>query len=122
MEKLTIKQASERFGLSRARLYQLLDKGAVAGFRSNKLGKAGGTWIHAGDLAKHLETTKGNAIRPNVYGDDIYISVAEACKISGYSQAQMYRFAKQKTLLSKKEQRNGILINKIDLLNYLKNK
>ncbi|MEN8216686.1 MAG: hypothetical protein ABFS56_09995 [Pseudomonadota bacterium] len=36
MEKLSIREASERFGLSRARLYQLLEKGAIVGDTGKK--------------------------------------------------------------------------------------
>jgi hypothetical protein len=47
MEKLSIREASQTFGISRARLYQLLDKGIVAGHRSKKKGRGGGSWVNA---------------------------------------------------------------------------
>ncbi|MEN8220320.1 MAG: hypothetical protein ABFS56_29015 [Pseudomonadota bacterium] len=56
MTRLTIREASEKFGLSRARLYKLLENGIVAGFRSLKRGKKADSWIDAESLARHIET------------------------------------------------------------------
>ncbi len=62
MEKLSIRQASEKFGISRARLYQLLDKGAIAGHRSMQpmqRGRGARSWVDSNSLQQHSKIKSG---------------------------------------------------------------
>jgi len=51
MEKLSIREASEKFGISRARLYQLLDKGAIVGHQSAMRGRSAKSWVDGNSLS-----------------------------------------------------------------------
>ncbi|TGO02283.1 hypothetical protein PN36_27515 [Candidatus Thiomargarita nelsonii] len=130
MEKLSIKEASERFGLSRARLYQLLDKEAIVGHKSTMRGRGAGSWINSNSLSAHIENRlekqrqggrqggrhKGG--RPPTKADGMYVPITEACNVSGYSAVHIYRLLKQGSIASKK---NGtVLIYLPDLLKYKK--
>ncbi|KHD05734.1 hypothetical protein PN36_19550 [Candidatus Thiomargarita nelsonii] len=57
-------EASERFGLSRARLYKLLNQGALVGHISPK--KDGQFWIYPDSLQDYSNGNKGLAGRPQV--------------------------------------------------------
>jgi len=97
MEKLSIREASERFGLSRARLYKLLGDGIITGELSKKRGKGGCSWVDTNSLKVHINARdiklrhgkgggkKGCSGRTKITGDGIYIPVVEAAKKSGYS-------------------------------------
>jgi hypothetical protein len=60
MEKLSIREASQTFGISRARLYQLLDKGIVAGHRSKKKGRGGDRGSMPLSLSRRKEGSRTN--------------------------------------------------------------
>ncbi|MEN8217776.1 MAG: hypothetical protein ABFS56_15690 [Pseudomonadota bacterium] len=116
MEKLSIREASQTFGISRARLYQLLDKGVVAGYRSKKKGRGGGSWVHLNSLHEHF-TNKTDG-RPPVESDkENYISVRMACEMTGYTNPRIYQLIKQGTIASRKG-KGGVLVYYPDLLNY----
>jgi len=93
MEKLSIREASERFGLSRARLYQLLDKGAITGHRSAMRGRSAKSWVDAISLQSHIENRHENLRHgkggPKILADGAYIPVCEAVKKSGYSRTHL---------------------------------
>ena len=70
MEKLSVSQASKQFGISRARLYKLLDKGAVTGYKGYKTG----SWINIDSLQSHINTrnSRHGQGRPRVEIDGDY--------------------------------------------------
>ncbi|MEN8220333.1 MAG: hypothetical protein ABFS56_29090 [Pseudomonadota bacterium] len=119
--RLTIREASEKFGLSRARLYDLLARNLIAGFRSMERGRnATRSWIDAGSLEKHIETReKRQKTAPMIVGDDIYVPVREAVQKTGYSQAHIYYLARKGSISVKRpKKRNGLLIFLKDLENF----
>jgi predicted DNA-binding transcriptional regulator AlpA len=121
MTRLTIREASEKFGLSRARLYKLLAQNSVAGFRSLKQGKnATPSWIDADSLARHVETRREKQRRgPMIMGDDMYVPVRVAVQKTGYSRSYIYRLAQQGSIAVKRsEKRTGLLIYLNDLENF----
>ncbi len=124
MEKLSIKQASERFNLSKARLYQLLDKGAVIGERAQRRGRGAGSWVDAVSLKSHIENRHENMRhgkgtgRPKITGVSNYVPVTEASKKVGYSSRHIDRLARIGKVASKQAERGGRLIDINDLLNY----
>ncbi len=102
MEKLSIKQASEQFGLSRARLYQLLDKGAVAGYRTSKKEKGGTSWIDSRSLNDHLknkDNKKGGRPKTEGFGD--YLPVKLAAEKIGYSTQHINRLIRLGSIIAK---------------------
>ncbi|KHD06636.1 hypothetical protein PN36_26585 [Candidatus Thiomargarita nelsonii] len=125
MEKLSIREASERFGLSKARLYKLLGDGIITGELSQKRGKGGHSWVNISSLQNHLNTRvakqrhgKGGL---KIKGDTIYIPVSEAAKRIGYTVQHIHSLAKRGSIASKKTKDNkGRLIHYEDLLQYKK--
>ncbi|MEN8221285.1 MAG: hypothetical protein ABFS56_34035 [Pseudomonadota bacterium] len=116
MEKLSIREASERFGLSRARLYQLLDKGAIAGHRSKK----GKTWLDSDSLYIHIENREkkqlvGRPITNIIDGD--FLPVSLAAKRTGYTPQHINLLARQGSIAAKKL--NGVrVVSYEDLLRH----
>ena len=120
MEKLSIKQASERFGLSRARLYQLLDKGAVVGHLSNKKGK-GESWIDSVALRQHIETRNERYAKggPKAEAEGFYLPTRIAAEKSGYTTQHINLLIRQGSIASKKKGRFN-LVHYPSLLRYKK--
>ncbi|KHD09198.1 hypothetical protein PN36_12345 [Candidatus Thiomargarita nelsonii] len=114
MEKLSIREASERFGLSRARLYKLLNQGALVGHISPK--KDGKSWIYPYSLQDYYNGNKGLPGRPQVESEGGYVSVREACQKTGYTDARIYQLIKQGNVASKKGKKGGVLVFISDLL------
>ncbi len=126
MEKLTIKQASERFGLSAARIYKLLGDGKIIGKRAGKRGRGGGSWVDADSLSEHIECRhenlghgKGGLKIPD---EGHYISAHEAAKKTGYHPNYIRTLANRGSIGAKKSS-NGDwkLIDYRDLLHYKNN-
>ncbi len=111
MEKLTIKQASERFGLSKARLYQLLDKGAVAGHRSEKKGRGAGSWIDGVALKQHIQTRdeRVGLGGPKAVAEGNYLPTGEAAKKIGVSIPYIHKLIKRGSVASKKSGRFNLV-------------
>jgi transposase len=95
MEKLTIREASERFGLSRARLYQLLDKGIIAGHRSDKKGRGAESWIDAVTLKQHLK------IRDILYSWVSCLLIIQTLRLVSLSVAQIANALRQSEMHDK---------------------
>ncbi len=126
MEKLSIKQASERFGLSRARLYQLLESGTVVGERSQKKGRNASSWIDAESLDEHIKYRYRNHGHkkggPKIIAQGNYIPVSEAAKKTGYTQRHIHFLVVQGSIGSREPpQGRGRLVHYDDLLNYKNN-
>ncbi len=121
MEKLSIGQASERFGLSRARLYQLLEKGAVVGHRSNKKGRGAGSWVDGITLSQHINTRdeRWGQGRPKAEADGNYIPIRLAAEKTNYSITHLTRLVKQGSIASIKKGGDN-LIHYPSLLGYIK--
>jgi len=67
MERLSIREASERFGLSRARLYQLLGNGIIDGALSEKRGRGACSWVDIASLQAHINMRKITISSTNIY-------------------------------------------------------
>jgi len=120
MEKLSIREASERFGLSRARIYKMLNDGIVNGHQSGT--NAGGSWVNLASLQMHIEERgeKWERGRPRILAEENeYISVRDAAQKSGYSTQHIYLLIKQGSIASRRGKK-GILIHYPDLLRYKK--
>jgi predicted DNA-binding transcriptional regulator AlpA len=118
MEKLTIREASERFGLSRARLFKLLDKGIVAGHLSKQRGGAGDSWINAESLKYHFDNRDKKVGRPRLKSDDNnYIPVKTAAQKLKYTASHIYHLIKQGSVTSK-IRGGGIFVSYPELLIY----
>jgi len=125
MEKLSIREASERFGLSRARLYQLLDKGAIVGHKSTMRGRSAGSWINSNSLSAHIENRfekrgRGGG-RPLVEQEGDYLPARVAAHKTGYTRQYINQLVRQGVVVAKK---NGgsTLIYYSSLLNYINKK
>jgi len=119
MEKLSIQQASEQFNISRARLYQLLEKGAVVGHKSTEKGRRAGSWVHLESLREHIENRnnkKGGRNKVEGYGN--YLPVRIAAEKTGYSIRQINHLAKQGRILAKKMGDVNLILYST-LLNYM---
>jgi predicted DNA-binding transcriptional regulator AlpA len=122
MEKLSIREASQTFGISRARLYQLLDKGVIVGHLSGS--HAGGSWVSLASMRTHIETRneKWGQGRPKVLPDgEKYLPVREAAKKTGYSTRHVYLLISQGAVASKYGD-TGKLVYYPDLLAYKNNR
>ncbi len=118
MEKLTIKQASERFGLSRARLYKLLENGQVAGYRSPTRGKGGkSSWIDGRSLCEHVENKKDG--RPLAMPNGDYIPIRMAAQKINLSIRYIHTLVNRGSVEAKKENGSS-LVHYPNLLRYIK--
>ncbi|MEN8219610.1 MAG: hypothetical protein ABFS56_25315 [Pseudomonadota bacterium] len=121
MTKLSIREASEKFGLSRTRLYKLLDKGKIEGVRSFKRGRNASSWVDADSLEKHIsmraENQKHGKGGPRIISEDErYVSVRLAAEKVGYTIQYVYRLAKRGSVGSKRPiGKLGWLIDLADL-------
>jgi len=130
MERLSIREASERFGLSRARLYQLLGDGIIDGELSEKRGRGACSWVDIASLQAHINMRDekqrhgkgGGSGRPKIIGNGIYMPVVEAAKKSGYSSRHIDLLARQGSIASKQAKKGGRLVDYNDLINYRDNK
>ncbi len=128
--RLSIKEASEKFQLSPARIYKLLADGKIKGERAGKRGRGGGSWVDAGSLSEHIECRhenlkhgKGGLKIPN---EGHYMPVSEAAKKAGYTVNYIHRLTRQGSIGTRKSL-NGDwrLVDYRDLLrhkNFLKKK
>jgi predicted DNA-binding transcriptional regulator AlpA len=123
MKKLSIREASEKFGLSRARLYDLLARNCIAGFRSLKRGRnANPSWVDVDSLEQHIKTRwERQRTAPMVMGNDIYVSVRVAAQKTGYSRKHIYRLVRRGSISAKRpDKRTGLLVYLNDLKNFRK--
>ncbi|MEN8216821.1 MAG: hypothetical protein ABFS56_10695 [Pseudomonadota bacterium] len=120
MEKLSIGEASERFGLSRARLYQLLDKGAIAGHRSEKKGRGAGSWIDGITLEQHIKTRDARDHQgcPKTKPEGDYLPTRVAAKKTGYTAQHINQLIRQGSVAAKKKGRVN-LVYYPNLLRYI---
>ncbi|TGO01935.1 hypothetical protein PN36_34090 [Candidatus Thiomargarita nelsonii] len=111
MEKLSICEAYERFGLSRARLYQLVDKGIVAGHRSDKKGRGAESWIDGVTLKQHLKIRDKKARMGGVCAkpDGDYLPTRIAAEKTGYTARHINLLIKQGSVASKKKGRFNLV-------------
>ena len=116
MEKLTIKEASQQFGLSRTRVYQLLREKKLQGYLSDN--HAGGSWVNLTSLKIHLGMRDKKWGRPKVLTDNNeYMSVKDASQKTGYSTQHIYLLIK-KGSIGTKQGVHGQLILYSDLLRH----
>ncbi len=123
MERLSIRQASEQFGLSRARIYKLLGDGVVMGELSQKRGKGGHSWVNISSLQNHLNTRKAKQGHGRgglkIKGDDIYMSVSDAAEKIGYTDRHIRSLITKGSIASKKAKNGkGYLVHYDDLVRY----
>jgi predicted DNA-binding transcriptional regulator AlpA len=120
MTRLTIREASEKFGLSRARLYKLLAMQRIVGFRSSKQGGNAESWVNASSLEKYLcRPGKKKNGAPMIMGDGDYVPVRIAVEKTNYSRTHIYRLARQGSINAKRpNQGYGLLISLNDLKKY----
>ena len=116
MEKLSIGQASEQFNISRARLYQLLEKGAVVGYRSEKKGRGAGSWIDRQSLCTHIHENPHGG--PKIMPEGDYLPIRIAAKNIKYTVRHINRLVKAGSVASKKVI-GGYLVHYPSLLKYL---
>ena len=126
MEKLTIKQASERFGLSAARIYKLLGDGKIVGERSQKRGRGAGSWVDADSLTEHIKCRHENQGHGKggikIAKEGHYMPVSQAAKNSGYTIRYLHRLAERGSIGTRKSTDSGRrLIDYNDLLRHKNN-
>ncbi len=124
MEKLSISQASKQFGISRARLYQLLEKGTIMGYRSMQRGRGAGSWVDSNSLNNHIETREEKAKnskspgRPKAMAEGDYLPVRLAAYKISYTTQYINRLIKRGSVDAKKSK--GVsLVFYPSLLKYL---
>ena len=116
MEKLTIKEASQQFGLSRTRVYQLLREKKLQGYLSDN--HAGGSWVNLTSIKIHVGMRDKKWGRPKVLTDNNeYVSVKEASQKTGYSTQHIYLLIKRGSI-GTKQGVHGQLIHYSDLLRH----
>lgn len=123
MRKLSIRAASQYFGLSRARIYQLLSMGKIAGYRSSQKGCNASSWVDASSLSDYLKTKPQRAKKrspgPKLVRDGNYIAVREAAQKTGYCVAQIYNLARRGSIAARKpDSGRGWLVHLSDLKNF----
>jgi len=118
MEKLSIGQASEQFNISRARLYQLLDKGIVTGYRSEKKGRNADSWIDGRSLCVHINEAKHG--RPKIMAEGNYLPTRLAAKKTGYTTQYINQLIRHGNVVSKKN-KHANLVYYPSLLKYINN-
>ena len=94
----------------------MLDKGAIAGHRSMQRGRGARSWVDSNSLQQHSKIKSG---RPPAKADGLYAPITQACNVSGYSAAHIYRLLEQGTISSKKS--SAVLVYLPDLLKYKEN-
>jgi predicted DNA-binding transcriptional regulator AlpA len=117
MKKLNIREASQQFNLSRARLYKLLEMGKIVGHRSEKRGRGAESWVDSNSIEKHLNLSSQNQKqgRPKIAGDGNYVPVREAAKKTGYCTPHIYTLANRGSVGTKKTANGNWLIHLKDL-------
>jgi predicted DNA-binding transcriptional regulator AlpA len=124
MTRLTIREASKKFGLSRARLYDLLARNCIAGFRSMERGRKAKSWVDADSLASHIENrAEKQRLGSMIFGNDKYVPVRIAAEKTGYSTGYIYSLARQGSIGIKRlrpGKRSGLLIYLKDLEGFKK--
>ena len=129
MENVSVRDASEIFGLSKARIYKLLGDGIIKGELSQKRGRGSSSWVDVKSLQEHINIRdekarrggrgkKGVSGRHKITGNDIYIPVAEAAQKSGYSPRHIDFLAREGRVASKQAIKGGRLVDYRDLMNY----
>ena len=121
MEKLSISQASKQFGISRARLYKLLDKGAIVGYKSMQKGRGAGSWIDSNSLIHRLNTVDKKGGRSRVEAKGEYLPPREAAKKVGYT-IQNVNLLVRNGYIEAKQTKFGRLVFLPSLLKYKENK
>ena len=121
MEKLTIIQASKQFGISRVRLYKLLEGQIIVGHHSKQRGRSSGSWVDADSLKLHIEQRREklrqSTGRPKAVEDGEYLPVRVAAERIGYTEQNIYHLIKSGHLESKNI-RGNFLIHYPSLLEY----
>ncbi|MEN8215139.1 MAG: hypothetical protein ABFS56_01925 [Pseudomonadota bacterium] len=107
MEKLSIREASQTFGISRARLYQLLEKGIIAGHRSAKKGRGADSWIDGKSLYAHIKDDKHG--RPKLMADGDYLPTRLAAKKTGYTTQYINQLIRQGSVAAKKNKQANLV-------------
>jgi hypothetical protein len=132
MEKLSIREASERFGLSRTRLYQLLEKGAIVGHRSMMRGRSAESWIDGNSLSLHIENRlekqrqngrkqgRGGG-RPLVEQKGDYLPARVAAHKTNYTRQYINQLVREGIVVAEKHG-GSTLIYYPSLLNYMQRK
>ena len=122
MNKLSIQEASKIFGISRVRLYKLLEGQIVVGHKSMQKGRGAGSWVDGDSLKLHiehrLEKQRQSTGRPKAVEEGGYLPVRVAAKRSGYTKQNIYYLIKVGHVESKIINSN-LLIHYSGLLKYL---
>ena len=115
MEKLSIREASQRFNISRARLYKLLDRGVVTGHKGHNTG----SWISIDSLKNHIYTrdSRHGQGRPRVEIDGDYLPARVAAQKSGYTTSYVNYLVKNGGVATRKT-KGGRAIYYPDLLKH----
>ena len=121
MERLSVQEASKRFGISRARLYKLLDRGVIIGQRSKMRGRSASSWIDSESLRAHIETRDERHGRPKAERDGDYLPVRVAAEQSGCSMRNISYLIKNGRVESKKAGGNALVCYP-SLLKYLEDR
>jgi transposase len=125
MKKLNIREASQQFNLSRARLYKLLKMGKITGHRSEKRGRGADSWVDSNSIEKHLNLSSQNQKqgRPKIVGDGNYVPVRKAAEKTGYCIRHIYTLANRGSIGTRKtENGKGWLIHLEDLKRFKNSK
>jgi transposase len=121
MEKLSIREASQTFGISRARIYQLLDKGAIIGHLSTKRGRGAGSWVDNNSLSAHIKNRvekQRRGGRPLARQEGDYLPARVAAHKIGYTRQYINQLVRQGAVVAKKIG-GSTLIYYPSLLNYI---
>ena len=100
--KITVSEAHDIYGISKARLYDLLSRGKIAGYVAKKRGRNGGSWIDEQSL-KYFLSNRVNG-RPAIKSEGNYVSVTEAAKRSGYSPQRIHQLINEGIACTKSAQ------------------
>ena len=113
MEKLTITEASKRFGISRGRLYKLLDEQIVVGHKAPRQGRKANSWVEAGSLKLHIEQRhekqRQSPGRPKAVETGEYFPTRVAAEKVGYSLRNVCYLVKNGRVKSKKVNGNALV-------------
>jgi len=121
MDKLTIGEASKQFGISRARLYKLLQGQIVKGYRSKQRGPKANSWIDGDSLKLHienrLEKQQENGRKTKIVAEGEYLPSHEAAHKVGYTVQNVDLLAREGKIKTK-QTKYGKLVYYPSLLKY----
>ena len=106
--QMSVPIAHEKYGISKARIYELLGNGKIGGNLSKKRGRSGSSWVDVQSLEEYLQNRPNG--RPPIKSVGEYVSVSTAAEMSGYTPQRIYQMIDEGRVTTKQTANGGILV------------